>query len=83
MLKNYAHYEHFMQGYRMRGGLCNALSVINGNAKVYQIFTAPEIYEFYVVIASICKRLMKSTLSYLKDIYQSYLNYHGQEQIKP
>ena len=44
--KNYAHYEHFMQGYRMRGGLCNALSVINGNAKVYQIFTAPEIYEF-------------------------------------
>ncbi len=44
--KKYAHCEHFMQGYRMRGGLCNALSVINGNAKVYQIFTAPKVYEF-------------------------------------
>ncbi|WP_418637887.1 asparagine synthase-related protein [Winogradskyella sp.] len=44
--KPYAHYEHFMQGYRMRGGLCNALSVINGNAKVYQIFTDPKVYGF-------------------------------------
>ncbi|WP_299111136.1 asparagine synthase-related protein [uncultured Winogradskyella sp.] len=44
--KSFAHYEHFMQGYRMRGGLCNALSVINGNAKIYQIFTAPKVYEF-------------------------------------
>lgn len=44
--KKYAHCEHFMQGYRMRGGLCNALSVINGNATIYQIFTAPKVYEF-------------------------------------
>lgn len=44
--KKYAHCEHFMQGYRMRGGLCNALSVINGNAKIYQIFTSPKVYEF-------------------------------------
>lgn len=44
--KKHAHCEHFMQGYRMRGGLCNALSSINGNAKIYQIFTSPKVYEF-------------------------------------
>lgn len=44
--KKYAHYEHFMQGNRMRGGLCNAMCVINGNAKVYQIFTSPKVHQF-------------------------------------
>ena len=44
--RKYANYEHFMQGNRMRGGLCNAMSVINGNAKVYQIFTSPKVYKF-------------------------------------
>lgn len=43
---SYMHNEHFMQGYRMRGGLCHALSVINGNAHLYQMFTAPEVYSF-------------------------------------
>lgn len=42
----YAHNEHFMQGYRMRSGLCHSLSVINGNAKIYQMFSAPEVYGF-------------------------------------
>src|SRR5690606_24816184 len=41
---NYAHREHFMQGFRMRGGLCNALTSINGNAKIYQMFTHPKVY---------------------------------------
>ena len=44
--QSYMHNEHFMQGYRMRGGLCHALSVINGNANLYQMFTAPEVYSF-------------------------------------
>jgi asparagine synthase (glutamine-hydrolysing) len=44
--KPYALREHFMQGYRMRGGLCNALSVINGNAKIYQMFTSPKVYKY-------------------------------------
>ena len=42
----YMHYEHFMQGYRMRGGLCHALSLINGKAHVYQMFTSPDVYKF-------------------------------------
>lgn len=42
----YARNEHFMQGYRMRGGLCHALSIINSFAKIYQMFTAPSVYSF-------------------------------------
>ena len=42
----YMQYEHFQQGFRMRNGLCNALSIINGNATVYQMFTAPEVFSF-------------------------------------
>ena len=42
----YMHNEHFMQGFRMRGGLCHALSAINGNAKIYQMFTSPKVYSF-------------------------------------
>ena len=30
----------------MRGGLCHALSAINGNAKIYQMFTSPKVYSF-------------------------------------
>ena len=44
--KSYMHNEHFMQGYRMRGGLCHAMTVINANAHLYQMFTAPEVYSF-------------------------------------
>ncbi len=43
---SYAKNEHWMQGYRMRGGLCHALSIINSYANIYQMFTAPEVYEF-------------------------------------
>lgn len=43
----YMQHEYFMQGYRMRGGLCHALSVINNNnVRVYQMFTHPEVYSF-------------------------------------
>jgi|SaaInlStandDraft_1057018.scaffolds.fasta_scaffold17342_2 hypothetical protein len=42
----YMHNEHFMQAYRMRGGLCHALSAINGNAEIYQMFTSPKVYSF-------------------------------------
>jgi len=42
----YAQCEYWMQGYRMRNGLCHALSVINRYANVYQMFTAPDVYEF-------------------------------------
>ena len=35
-----------MHGYRMRGGLCHALSIINSYANVYQMFTDPEVYQF-------------------------------------
>jgi hypothetical protein len=42
----YMQNEHFMQGYRMRNGLCHALSIVNGNAKIYQMFTEPEVYKF-------------------------------------
>jgi asparagine synthase (glutamine-hydrolysing) len=38
--------EYWMQGYRMRNGLCHTLSVINNFANVYQMFTDPELYEF-------------------------------------
>lgn len=38
--------EYWMQGYRMRNGLCHALSVINNFASVYQMFTDPELYTF-------------------------------------
>ena len=40
------HYEHFMQGVRMRGGLCHALTTINGNAKIYQVFTSSKVFSF-------------------------------------
>ncbi|MCJ7603816.1 MAG: asparagine synthase-related protein [Desulfobulbaceae bacterium] len=43
---SYACNEHWMQGYRMRGGLCHALSIINRYANIYQMFTAPAVYEF-------------------------------------
>lgn len=42
----YAKNEHWMQGYRMRGGLCHALCVINQYANIYQMYTAPEVFEF-------------------------------------
>lgn len=42
----YARNEHWMQGFRMRGGLCHALTIINRYARVYQMFTAPEVYGF-------------------------------------
>lgn len=42
----YMHCEYWMQGYRMRNGLCHALSVINRYANIYQMFTAPEVYSF-------------------------------------
>lgn len=42
----YAQCEYWMQGYRMRNGLCHALSVINRYANIYQMFTAPDVYEF-------------------------------------
>lgn len=43
---NYMQCEYWMQGYRMRNGLCHALSVINKYARVYQMFTSPEVYSF-------------------------------------
>lgn len=43
---NYMQCEYWMQGYRMRNGLCHALSVINRSANIYQMFTAPEVYGF-------------------------------------
>ena len=42
----YAPNEHWMQGCRMRGGLCHALSIINRHANLYQMFTAPPVYEY-------------------------------------
>ena len=42
----YMQCEYWMQGYRMRNGLCHALSVINRFANIYQMFTAPVVYEF-------------------------------------
>lgn len=42
----YARHEHFMQGYRMRGGLCHALSIINSFATIYQMFTTPQVFQF-------------------------------------
>lgn len=43
---NYMQCEYWMQGYRMRNGLCHALSIINKYARVYQMFTSPEVYSF-------------------------------------
>lgn len=43
---NHARNEHWMQGFRMRGGLCHALSLINRYATVYQMFTDPAVYGF-------------------------------------
>lgn len=51
----YMHFEHFMQGYRMRGGLCHALSIINRRASVYQMFTAPEVYKFIWSLHPSCR----------------------------
>lgn len=42
----YMQCEYWMQGYRMRNGLCHALSVINRFASIYQMFTSPEVYGF-------------------------------------
>ena len=42
----YAQNEYWMQGFRMRGGLCHALTIINRYARVYQMFTAPEVFGF-------------------------------------
>lgn len=42
----HARNEHWMQGYRMRGGLCHALSIINNYATIYQMYTAPAVYEY-------------------------------------
>lgn len=42
----YARYEHWMQANYMRGGLCHALSIINNYARIYQMFTAPDVYGF-------------------------------------
>jgi len=42
----YMQCEYWMQGYRMRNGLCHALSVINRYANIYQMFTSPDVYEF-------------------------------------
>jgi asparagine synthase (glutamine-hydrolysing) len=42
----HARMEHWMQGYRMRSGLCHALSIINQYSHIYQMFTAPFVYEY-------------------------------------
>jgi asparagine synthase (glutamine-hydrolysing) len=42
---SYVSNEYWMQGFRMRGGLCHALSIINNYANIYQMFTAPEVYK--------------------------------------
>jgi len=42
----YMQCEYWMQGYRMRNGLCHALSVINRYANIYQMFTSPKVYGF-------------------------------------
>lgn len=38
--------EHEMQGFRMRGGLAHAMSLINKYCSVYQMFTSPEVYGY-------------------------------------
>lgn len=43
---DYVHNEHFMQGYRMRNGLCHALTIMNKESNVYQMFTSPPVYEY-------------------------------------
>lgn len=42
----YAKNEYWMHGFRMRGGLCHALSLINRYATIYQMFTDPAVYGF-------------------------------------
>lgn len=42
----YMQCEYWMQGYRMRNGLCHALSLVNRYANIYQMFTSPDICEF-------------------------------------
>lgn len=43
---NYMKNECFMQGYRMRNGLCHALTLVNKKSNIYQMFTSPEVFEF-------------------------------------
>ncbi len=38
--------EHEMQGFRMRGGLGHAMTIINRFCYVYQMYTAPDVYEY-------------------------------------
>lgn len=44
--QKYMQCEYWMQGYRMRNGLCHALSVINRFAEIYQMFTHLKIISF-------------------------------------
>lgn len=43
---DYAFYECFQQGYRMRNGLSHALSIVNKKSRIYQVFTCPNVYGF-------------------------------------
>lgn len=38
--------EHEMQGFRMRGALGHAMTVLNKFCSVYQMFTSPSVYEY-------------------------------------
>ncbi|MBX3728779.1 MAG: hypothetical protein KF858_06305 [Candidatus Sumerlaeia bacterium] len=51
----HAQCEHWMQGYRMRGNLCHALTVINRYATIYQMFTDPEVYGYMWSLHPACR----------------------------
>lgn len=51
----YMQCEYWMQGYRMRNGLCNALATINQYCRVYQMYTAPEVYSFMWSLHPACR----------------------------
>lgn len=43
---NYVLCEHEMQGFRMRGALGHAMTVVNKFCSVYQMFTSPKVYGY-------------------------------------
>jgi len=61
----YAHCEYEMQGFRMRSGLCHALTVINNYCYIYQAFTHPNVYSYIWSIHPVCRN---------DDIYIALLN---------
>ena len=54
-VEKYVHCEHQAQGFYMRSMIAHVMNVINGYSNLYQMFTAPSVYQYVWSIHPACR----------------------------